>query len=395
MPPKGEVHPACANYADDVTSRRQLSADAAVALVVFGATLMLLYSGGYGTSSPGSREFDGLGAVLAFVSAAPLAFRRRIPFLAYLVTCAASLTLASLHYPLDLPFGPLVGAYFLAVAYGGDPRWVRRWSALAAANLFVPAIALLYSRVASPRTLVTELVLWAALFLGAWFAGERTRLRGVQLSELEQRANGARRLAAAEERTRIARELHDSAGHAINVILVQAGAARLLHSRDPAGSQKAIATIEAVARETITDIDKLVRALREDEPPPPANPAALEELLHRYRENGLEIDSEVSGQGTTLPRSVAWAGYRILQEALTNAYRHGPGSAYVALSFEPHAMEITVTNPTNGYRAKLNGGHGIIGMRERATLLGGTLETLADQGIFRLHARLPFHETVI
>jgi signal transduction histidine kinase len=151
-----------------------------------------------------------------------------------------------------------------------------------AASLFVPAIASTYAaRGQAPPEIAPELQL-ALLFAGAWISGDRTRLRGLQVGELRQRARRAeleaereRRLAAAEERTRIARELHDSAGHAITVILVQAGAARLLHARDPAGSQRAISTIEAVARDTIGKIDRLVRALRHDDgrdPRPPTRP---------------------------------------------------------------------------------------------------------------------------
>jgi len=172
---------------------------------------------------------------------------------------------------------------------------------------------------------------------------------------------------------------------------VQAGAARLLHQRDPGRSQAAIATIEHVARATIGEIDRLVHALRDDTPgqPEPADPAAIDELLDQHRTAGLAIATDLRGSRHPLPRSVAWATYRILQEALTNAARHGRGSADVVVWFQPDAVEITVTNPaaTNGQAP--GGGHGIVGMRERASLLGGTLDTQAFGGTFRLRARLP------
>jgi signal transduction histidine kinase len=173
--------------------------------------------------------------------------------------------------------------------------------------------------------------------------------------------------------------------------LVQAGAARLLQRRDPARSQAAISTIEQVARSTIGEIDRLVHALRDDptEQPEPADPAALDELLDQHRAAGLVIATDMRGPSRELPRSVAWATYRILQEALTNAARHGRGRADVAVWFQPHAVEIKVTNPAAATAAPSGSGHGIIGMRERATLLGGTLETRAHDGTFRLHARLP------
>jgi signal transduction histidine kinase len=362
----------------------------------------MLQGGGFGASSPRNRSLDVLGMILATVSALPLAARRVAPLTAYLLTCAASLALGALHYPLDLPFAPLVGAYSLALAYGGAAGRGRRWTALVAGNLFVPAIAAVITITGqTPARITLEMLFWALLFVGAWIAGDRARLRRAQIMELEHRAQQARRdaererrLAAAEERTRIARELHDSAGHAINVILVQAGAARLLQERDPAGSKHAIATIEQVARDTIGEIDRLVRALREDEgdQPAPANPAAIEELLERHRAAGLSLQTELSGPRDALPRSVAWAAYRILQEALTNAARHGTGSATVAVCFQPRALDITVTNPTSPVASGPGGGHGIVGMRERATLLGGELEAGASDGVFRLHARIPYGE---
>ena len=179
------------------------------------------------------------------------------------------------------------------------------------------------------------------------------------------------------------------------MILVQAGAARLLHERDPAGSRHAIATIEDVARGTIGEIDRLVRALREDgaESPAPPDPTALGELVERHRAGGLTVASDFGGPRPGLPHSVAWAAYRILQEALTNAARHGRGSAEVAVWFGADAVQITVTNATraNG-SAPTVGGHGIVGMRERATLLGGSLRAEADRELFHLQARLPHSE---
>jgi signal transduction histidine kinase len=149
-----------------------------------------------------------------------------------------------------------------------------------------------------------------------------------------------------------------------------------------------------VARATIGEIDRLVRALRDDTPgqPDPADPAAIDELLDQHRAAGLAIATDLRGPRHPLPRSVAWATYRILQEALTNAARHGRGSADIAVWFQPDAVEITVTNPaaTNGQAPA--GGHGIIGMRERASLLGGIFDTHAADGTFRLHARLPHNQ---
>jgi len=379
--------------------RRDLALDVGIAMLTFGMTLGVLASHGLGVPSPSARQLDATGAALAMAATLPLAARRLAPFTVYLVTAAAAIALLELRYPLDFPFGCLAAAFFLAVAYSGDPGPPRRWGAMLAVLAFVPVAAAAHAASGYGITGVAPgLAFWALIFIGAWIVGDRTRLRRERMAELEERALRTereaareRRLAAAEERTRIARELHDSAAHAINIILVQAGAARLLHQRDPGRSQQAIATIEQVARATIGEIDRLVHALRDDTPghPEPADPAAIDELLDQHRAAGLAIATDLRGPRRPLPRSVAWATYRILQEALTNAARHGRGSADVAVWFQPDAVEITVTNPaaTNGQEP--GGGHGIVGMRERASLLGGTLHTQAGDGTFRLHARLP------
>jgi signal transduction histidine kinase len=379
--------------------RRDLAFDVGIATLTFGITLGVLASHGLGTPDPSARHLDAAGAALAMASTLPLAARRLAPFTVYLMTAAASLALVALHYPLDFPFGCVVAAYFLAVAYSGDPRPARRWAAMLAIWSFVPVSAAAHAASGQEmKGIAPGLAFWFAIFVGAWLVGDRARLRHERIAELEERALRTerdaareRRIAAAEERTRIARELHDSAAHAINIILVQAGAARLLQQRDPGRSQHAIATIEQVARATIGEIDQLVHALRDDAAEQePADPAALNELLDQHRTAGLAIATDLRGPGRPLPRSVAWATYRILQEALTNAARHGCGSADVAVWFQPHAVEIKVTNPTTTNGSAPGGGHGIVGMRERATVLGGTLQTHAGNGTFSLHARLPY-----
>jgi signal transduction histidine kinase len=389
-------------------TRRNLAVDVGVAVLVFGLTVGTLASGGLGTPDPDARALDGIGVALAAVSALPMLVWRLAPLAVYLATCVASIALVGLKYPLDFPVGPVVALYAVVVA-GGDSRpAARRRATLLATAVFIAATTAVHlANTDRIRGSLPGLLFWALSFAGVWIAGEHTRLRRVRIDELEAQAARAereavreRRLAAAEERTRIARELHDSAGHAINVILVQAGAARLLHDRDPEGSRRAISTIETLARATIGEIDQLVRALRDDDAPelPVAtNPSALDDLLERHRATGLAITTDVRGHDAQLPRSVTWAAYRILQEALTNAARHGCGPADVAVWFEPDAVEIIVTNPTAngsplGGRRQGSvpaGGHGIVGMRERATLLGGSLEARSDNGVFCLQARLP------
>ena len=235
---------------------------------------------------------------------------------------------------------------------------------------------------------------------GAWIVGDQVRQRRQRLADLVERARRAeretereRRLAAAEERTRIARDLHDSSAHAINVILVQAGAARLLQERDPASARVALNTIEDVARETIGEIDQLVRGLREESSSliePPTGLAALETLAERHRAAGHAVAISVDGERRPLGPGVDQAAYRILQESLTNAARHGEGPAAVEIAYRDAALELTVSNPLSANGAQHVGGHGILGMRERAGLLGGSLEATPAGGSFRVHARLPY-----
>jgi signal transduction histidine kinase len=222
------------------------------------------------------------------------------------------------------------------------------------------------------------------------------RQRFAQIRERAEQARreGAReqRLAVAEERNRIARDLHDSAAHAINVILVQAGAARLLQERDPEAARRALTTIEDVARETIAEIDGMVRGLRERDGPvePPIGLAAARTLVDRHRESGLETDLRTVGTPRALAPSLDQAAYRILQETLTNAARYGDGKADVEIDYGPHQLALTVSNGVSNASEATGGGHGILGMRERAELLGGTLEADETGGRFVVRATLPY-----
>jgi signal transduction histidine kinase len=266
--------------------------------------------------------------------------------------------------------------------------------------------AMLAVHVVAGGILGAEILFGITVWGGAWLAGDRTRLRRERMAELEERALRAereaereRRLAAAEERGRIARDLHDSAGHAINVILVHAGMGRLQTERDPEKAREAFATIEDVARETVGDIDQMVRVLREDaslpgEVEPPAGLASLEGLAERHRAAGLDVTSSIHGERRPLPAAVDRGAYRILQEALTNAARHGNGSARVQIDFGERELGVFVENvlvPGRPARAE-GGGHGLVGMRERAELLGGSLEARAREGRFEVRARLPIPE---
>jgi signal transduction histidine kinase len=215
----------------------------------------------------------------------------------------------------------------------------------------------------------------------------------------DREAEQERRLAVAEERTRIARDLHDSAGHAINVIAVRAGAARLRHDEDPDRSRAALEAIEELARKTVAEIDEIVGTLRDHrsengEPAAPAGLASLGTLVAQHSAAGLDVTVATSGSPRPLAAAVDVSAYRILQEALTNAARHGTGAADVELAYGDTALQLTISNPLspNG-SPRARGAHGLIGMRERATLLGGRLDSKRTNGAFRLEAELPYRGT--
>jgi signal transduction histidine kinase len=367
------------------------------ALIVGAVLAFSLAAIGRGRFDDDGQGLDAVAVVLVALTALPLVARRVSPLLIFAVVTAATTALYQLDYGLGPPVGFAVALYTVADERDEGQEGLRR------ALLAVSAVVLLVPHILR-EGFAPEVFLGAGVWAAAWFAGDRTRLRRERIAELEERARNAereaereRRLAAAEERMRIARDLHDSAGHAISVILVQAGAARLLQERDPAGARAALETVEEVARDTLGEIDQLVRALREDLPPgevePPPGLAALEALAERYRGSGLDVTVTVDGSRRALSPAVDQAAYRILQEALTNAAWHGRGSAKVEIEFATGSLEIAVTNPAApDSSARDGGGHGIVGMRERAQHLGGTLEAGADNGSFRIHARLPYGE---
>jgi signal transduction histidine kinase len=382
----------------------RLPLDGVIALAAYGATLGLI-AHGLGSAGTVNHHLDATGAALAALGSLPLVWWRSAPLGVFAFTTAASAVLNLAGYPDGPPIGPTVALYLLASSRDASRPWTRRTTAVVAGMFCLHIAAFGVGHGTLPELqLAAGALLWAL----AWFAGERTRLRRQELEELRHRAIRAegdamreRRLALAEERTRIARDLHDSAAHAINVIAVQAGAARLWQVQDPGRSREALETIESVAHRTVAEIDQIVHSLREDdrapggvEPPPGL--AALDSLLAQHRSAGHLVSLAAAGEQRALAGAVDRAVYRILQEALTNCARHGVGDATVELVFGERALELTVSNAVrdddSGEHAGSGGGHGVVGMRERAALLGGELQAGRVNGGFEVHARLPYRQ---
>jgi signal transduction histidine kinase len=387
-----------AQRASIVQARPAALLDVAIAAAVFAGSLALLARGGFGFGGSEPGELDWLGGLLTACSTVPLVAWRRAPCAVFVVTASASVLLGALDYPIGLPLGPTAALYLFAASRDEQDPWTRRNTAIVVVLFlaYLGATALGSGGFPGSELFHTGLA-WAV----AWFAGERTRLGRAHVMELKERALRAereaereRRLAVADERARIARDLHDAAGHAINVIAVRAGAARM--RQDPERSQAALAAIESLARKTVADIDQTVGSLRDRGSPnatvdAPYGLASLDTLVARHAAAGLDVRVTSEGEPRQLDSAVDQAAYRILQEALTNAARHGTGAARVELAFGETAIQLTIRNAASDETTpRPNGGHGLVGMRERATLLGGSLETDRANQTFRVRARIPY-----
>jgi signal transduction histidine kinase len=240
-------------------------------------------------------------------------------------------------------------------------------------------------------TLVGNLVILAA----AWFLGDGARRRREDaLSEQHRLA----RQAVTDERLRIARELHDVVAHSMSVIAVQAGTGRMVIDDDPEHARRALTSIEETSKKAMNEMRRLLGVLRADTPDgaalaPVPTLDDLDRLVAYAVEGGTRVDVSVDGDRGKAPAGIELAAYRLLQEALTNVRRHAAGApARVHVSFQPAELIVEVENPLINSQAVTDpGGHGLLGMRERVSLYGGTFEAgPGPDGTFRVSARIPY-----
>ncbi len=365
--------------------------DAAVVLAVLAVSLGQLASHVFVDDDVAGElaDPDALGVVLVLLTSLPLLWRRRHPWAVMAIAGGGGIALVACGYSVHVPAALFVALYTFAASGRGSP-----WPPIAFAGLLF--VAQVVVEIAVLSLSIEDYLIPALLLAGAWVFGERRHTAALREAEEHERREREERLSIAEERTRIARELHDSAGHAINTIFVQAGAARL-HERDPERSRAAIEAIERLARETIEDIDRIVGSLREEGPAELAPLPGIErigDLVEHQRAAGfpVELREEADGARQAPPSAVGRAAYRIAQEALTNAARHGSGPAELTLHRRADRLELTVLNPTATAPAapRPGGGLGLVGIRERAQLLGGSLEAGPEDGRFRVRAVLPY-----
>ena len=266
----------------------------------------------------------------------------------------------------------LLGAFALAGAH----RDVRFAVAGAAAG-FASLVAIIWVESPNIRGVFPVLVVVAATWALGRLVAERTR----RAADLEQRAGRlarAHEAAVADERARIARELHDVIAHSVSVMTVQAGAARLLLDEDPERARGPLLAVEETGRQALAEMRRMLGILRGDDEAATLAPqpgiAEIDALVEQVRAAGLPVDLVVEGAPQTLPPGVDLAAYRVVQEALTNALKHaGAARAEVRVRYGSVTVELAVTN--DGHAAT-NGraGHGLVGMRERVALYGGRLE---------------------
>ena len=217
-------------------------------------------------------------------------------------------------------------------------------------------------------------------------------------ARLERGQQERARLAVAEERARIAREMHDVVAHNLSVMVVQSSAARRMIERNPDRASEALASVERTGREALTEMRRMLDMLRGDEEKAALAPQPsidqLDALLDRAREAGLDVDLEVEGERRRVQSSVDLSCFRIVQEALSNTIQHADAEhAHVRLRYGPESVEVDVTDDGRGVGAQdpENGrGHGLLGMRERVAMLGGRLEAgYRPTGGFEVRATLP------
>jgi signal transduction histidine kinase len=326
------------------------------------------------------------GVALALLETMPLFWRRSHPF-AVLAVVTVGAVVSGFAYDLILPFAPALAVYTVAA------EATRRRSALAAAA----AVALM----ATPSVNGVDF-LRLVLVGAAWVAGDNLRTRRAYLRELEEKAERLERereaniqRAAAEEQARISRELHDVIAHNVSVMTVQAAAARDVFDSDPGRAREALASIESTGRAALSELRRLLSAVREGRRPelaPQPGLASLAELAAQVRRAGLDVEVNVEGERPQLPAALDLSAYRIVQEALTNTLKHADAKhAWVDVRYGPAQVDVSVRDDGVGEAGNGAGsGRGLVGMRERAELFGGRLDAgpLAGGG-YAVSARLP------
>ncbi len=375
-------------------------ADAALAVVFLGFAVTAALS----VDTPeGQREIGPLGWLLLIATTAPVALRRTYPVEAMWVVLATNLPYWVLDYPDD-PVGPaLLVAVYSVGAHVERPRSLRHGLAAVAVIMSIGVIGVIAPEEDLPWFAIPAFLV---MYGTAWVVGDNFRTRRAYLGELEQTAAHAQaqqraeaERAVAEERTRIARELHDVVAHSMSVMVVQAGAARRVLGTDPERASDALSAIEATGRQSLDEMRRILGVLRSDDEVAELTPAPtlndFGRLIEQCESAGLPVDVSVEGHSVPLPASLEVSAYRVVQEGLTNALKHaGPARAEVRLVYAPNQLEIHVNDDGRGASVPASGsGQGLVGMRERVEAFGGQLTAgPRTGGGFAISAAFPIGE---
>jgi len=350
---------------------------------------------GHTVGPEGPLWFDEL-AMLAIVL--PLFARRRFPFgapVAVGVAAAATSFIDKTVVPFDgVTFVVGCAALFLVGSLRDPPQ------AIAGFAVGEGVLAVVVHN--DPRSGVGNFVVASIIFTIVWTIGFGVGRKSVEADEARSRAARAERgreeralAAVAEERARIARELHDVVGHSVSVMTVQASGVRRLLRPDQEREREALLIVERTGREALAEMRRMVGVLRRPEEAPALAPQPslehLDRLVQQAREAGLPVELRVEGKAIELPAGVDLTAYRLVQEGLTNALKHARATrAEVLVNYGHGQIEVTVSDDGKGVGNGDGGGHGLVGMRERVSVYGGELDAGPQPGGgYRLRARLP------
>ncbi|MFL5963224.1 MAG: sensor histidine kinase [Gaiellaceae bacterium] len=337
-------------------------------------------------------------AGLMIVGGGALAWRRTYPILVGAIVAGMGVLQAALGMSLHTAVAPVIG---LLVASWSIGAYEERLRAVLGLALLVCAVWLSMGIDVLRGTdhYTPTDVPWIGMLLllpgvlGILFGTRTRRLREAEARALRMELE--RREAIAEERVRIARELHDVIAHSVSVMTVQAGAAEEMLKVDPARAVEPVRAVQETGRQALFEMKRLVGMLREHDDEiglaPQPGVGDIERLAVQMRDAGLPVEVRVEGTARPVPIGVDLSAYRVVQEALTNALKHaGAASAVVTLRYGEHDLTVEVADEGHGRGVK-PGGHGLIGMRERVGIFGGTFEAgPREGGGFAVRALLPF-----
>ncbi|WP_218040566.1 sensor histidine kinase [Actinomadura sp. WMMB 499] len=371
-------------------ARAPRTADAVLAVAVYLTAVLVLDGPGDTLVLRGPGEVPIIELVVFAVTGGALYRRRHEPLAVLAVVLAGWAVL--LVSDRTLTGLPAMIALYSAGKYSADDPW-------GPLGVAATVVLLAVDSPSEPAVWWQEVILGGAVMYVAWYVGRRLRLRAERAARLlRERAAESRRIVI-EERTRIARELHDVVAHRVSLMTVQAGAAKTVAPVDPDAAVRAMGAVEEAGRQALDELRHLLGVLRPDTDLDGLGPqpglAELPRLVEQLRGAGVEVALTTDGTPSDLPARVDLFAYRIAQEALTNVLKHaGPGTrAEVSLRRDDAGIVIAVRDDGRGAAAvpaASGRGHGIVGMRERALLLGGALAARPrPDGGFEVVAQLP------